>query len=72
MRAGEGSAGGERSGACTEERRGEHEIAWPQASELRADLDTTRRQLTDYAGLLAAACGVPDLRTAVPQPEPAP
>ncbi len=41
--------------------RAEHEQAWPRAAELRAELDATRRYLTDYAALLGTACGVPDL-----------
>jgi hypothetical protein len=45
--------------------RGEHERAWPQAEELRRELDVTRQTLTAYSGLLATACGVPDLLAAV-------
>ncbi len=36
------------------------------AEELRGELDVTRQTLTAYAGLLASACGVPDLLAAVP------
>jgi hypothetical protein len=43
--------------------RGEHERAWEHASDLRASLDTTRDALTQYARLMASACGVPDLLT---------
>ena len=51
--------------------RGEHERAWPQADELRRELDRTQETLTGYASLLATACGVPDLLAAVPQvPQP--
>jgi hypothetical protein len=46
--------------------RAEHERAWAHAVELRADLDETRRGLADYAGLMASACGVPDLSAAIP------
>ena len=44
-----------------ERSRGEHEMAWEYASDLRAGLDTTRDVLTQYARLMASACGVPDL-----------
>jgi hypothetical protein len=48
--------------------RGEHEKAWEYASDLRAALDTTRDALTQYANLMASACGVPDLlASAAPQ-----
>jgi hypothetical protein len=43
-----------------------HEHAWARAQELRQAIDATRQQLAQYAALLAAACGVPDLRAAVP------
>jgi hypothetical protein len=46
--------------------RGEHEKLWPQADALRTDLRETREILTEYAGLLASACGVPNLLDAVP------
>jgi hypothetical protein len=49
--------------------RGEHERAWEQASDLRADLDTTRDVLTQYARLMADACGVPDLLTSAVTPD---
>ena len=45
--------------------RREHEQAWPQIGALRGELEVTRQQLTYYAALLAAACGVPDLTAAV-------
>jgi hypothetical protein len=41
--------------------RGEHERDWEHASDLRAALDTARDVLTQYARLMADACGVPDL-----------
>lgn len=41
--------------------RGEHEKVWASASDLRAALDSTRDALTQYAHLMASACGVPDL-----------
>ena len=41
--------------------RGEHERAWEHAAGLRADLDGARDVLTQYASLMASACGVPDL-----------
>jgi hypothetical protein len=50
--------------------RAQHEQAWPQAAALRADLDATRATLTQYAALLAAACGVPDLSESMPKPVP--
>lgn len=46
--------------------RREHEHAWAQADELRAELTDTRAVLTAYADLLASACGVPNLLAAVP------
>jgi len=48
--------------------RAEHEQAWPYIAQLRAELDDTRAILTQYAALLAAACGVPDLSAAMPKP----
>jgi hypothetical protein len=48
--------------------RAEHEAAWPRADELRAELDTARSVLSQYAALLGTACGVPDLSTAIPKP----
>jgi hypothetical protein len=41
--------------------RGEHEKAWEHAGELRAALEGARDVLTQYARLMASACGVPDL-----------
>ena len=46
----------------------DHERAWPRADELRAILDDAREHLDIYATTLAAACGVPDLRAAIPPP----
>ncbi|MFE9607878.1 hypothetical protein [Streptomyces sp. NPDC006012] len=46
--------------------RRDHEQAWSRAGELRAALRDTRGVLTDYADLLADACGVPNLGAAVP------
>jgi hypothetical protein len=46
----------------------EHEQQWPRSPELRAELDTVRTVLANYAHLLATACGVPDLSSAVPKP----
>jgi len=51
-----------------ERSRVEHERQWPQADQLRADLDRTRATLASYASLLAAACGIPDLSAAIPNP----
>jgi hypothetical protein len=48
--------------------RGEHEGAWDRAGELRAALESTRELLTQYARLMAEACGVPDLLDAPPAP----
>jgi hypothetical protein len=48
--------------------RVEHEKAWPHAAQLRAELDAIRASLAQYAALLAAACGVPDLSAAMPKP----
>ena len=47
----------------------EHERQWPEAGELRAELDRTQATLASYASLLATACGIPDLSTAIPRPE---
>jgi hypothetical protein len=44
--------------------RREHELAWDRAQELRAALDTARDVVTQYARLMADACGIPDLLTA--------
>jgi hypothetical protein len=46
----------------------EYERQWPQAHELRAELERTRAVLASYASLLATACGIPDLSAAVPVP----
>lgn len=47
--------------------RGEHERAWDRAAELRAVLEECRELLSQYAKLMAAACGVPDiLNSALP------
>jgi hypothetical protein len=43
--------------------RGEHERAWDHAQEFRVALDAARDVLTQYARLMADACGVPDLLT---------
>jgi hypothetical protein len=51
-----------------ERSRSEHERAWELSADLRAALDSVRDVLTQYAGLMASACGVPDLTaTAGPQ-----
>ncbi len=52
--------------------RREHEQAWARIGALRDELETTREQLTYYAALLAAACGVPDLTATVTQTPEAP
>ena len=44
--------------------RAEHELAWEHAQELRAALDDARIALTQYARVMADACGVPDLVSA--------
>jgi hypothetical protein len=49
--------------------RAEHEQSWPHAAQLRAELDAIRGSLTQYAALLAAACGIPDLSAAMPRPQ---
>jgi hypothetical protein len=49
--------------------RGEHEGAWERARELRAALDAARDVLTQYAQLMATACGVPDLLAATNPPD---
>jgi hypothetical protein len=46
---------------------GEHETAWEQISKLREEIERTRQDLLKYATVLATACGVPDLSTAVPR-----
>lgn len=50
--------------------RQDHERAWPEADELRRDLKSTGTTIAEYATLLASACGVPDLSTAIPTPAP--
>jgi len=49
-----------------------HEDAWPRIEELRAALEKTSTILTAYTAVLAQACGVPDVRAAVPVLVPAP
>jgi hypothetical protein len=44
----------------------DHERGWDRADELRTILDDARSHLSVYANLLATACGVPDLRAAIP------
>lgn len=44
----------------------EHEDLWPRAAEMRRAIEATREVLASYATVLAEACGVPDLRAAVP------
>ncbi|GAA2606582.1 hypothetical protein [Paractinoplanes durhamensis] len=44
----------------------EHERAWEHEPLLRQDLEAARKILAEYAKLLGAACGVPDLSAAVP------
>jgi hypothetical protein len=46
----------------------DHEQAWARYDELRAVLAECRDHLAVYAALLATACGVPDLRAAIPPP----
>jgi hypothetical protein len=53
----------------TDRSRGEHERAWDRAGELRAALEATRELLTQYAQLMAEACGVPDLLKALVWPQ---
>ncbi len=48
-----------------EHSRGQHEQTWDRAPELRSALDGLRDTLSDYARLMAKACGVPDLLAAV-------
>ena len=52
----------------TDRSRGEHEHSWNRAGELRAALEATRELLTQYARLMAEACGVPDLLEALVLP----
>jgi hypothetical protein len=49
-----------------------HEDSWSRISQLRTDLDGARSVLSQYATLLATACGVPDLLPAIPTRRPAP
>jgi hypothetical protein len=49
--------------------RGQHEREWEHATELRGALNTARDVLTQYAQLMATACGVPDLLTVTGLPE---
>jgi hypothetical protein len=46
-----------------------HEQAWSGHAELRQQIDSVREILASYASVLATACGIPDLRAAVPQGE---
>jgi hypothetical protein len=46
----------------------DHERAWDHYTELCSILADCRDHLAIYAGLLATACGVPDLQAAVPTP----
>ncbi|MFF9210936.1 MULTISPECIES: hypothetical protein [unclassified Streptomyces] len=46
--------------------RREHEAAWSRSGELREELSHMRRTVMAYANTLGAACGVPDLSSAVP------
>ena len=46
---------------------GEHEAAWQRIPELRDEIERTRQDLLQYASMLAEACGIPDLSTAVPR-----
>lgn len=46
----------------------EHERAWPHAAQLREDLDHLRTTLAQWASLLAAANGIPDLTPRVTPP----
>ena len=47
--------------------RAEHEQAWPEKQALRDELNYLRAVLSRYAGVLATACGVPNLLDAVPK-----
>ena len=47
--------------------RAEHEQAWPDHQALRDELDDVCAVLSRYAGVLATACGVPNLLDAVPK-----
>ena len=50
--------------------RAAHEQAWPDHQTLRDELDDVRAVLSRYAGVLATACGVPNLLDAVPKARP--
>jgi hypothetical protein len=41
--------------------RSEHERSWDRSHDLRAALEAVGHVLSDYARLMASACGVPDL-----------
>jgi hypothetical protein len=56
------------AGRPSERSRGEHERAWEHAHDLRVALDAARDVLTQYARLMASACGVPDLLAAAAPP----
>jgi hypothetical protein len=44
-----------------------HEDSWDRIGELRAQLEQSRSVLAQYSAVLAEACGVPDLRAAIPK-----
>ncbi|MHA3702444.1 hypothetical protein ACXR2U_09675 [Jatrophihabitans sp. YIM 134969] len=44
----------------------EHERRWIEAADLRTDLERSRRELAQFSAVLAEACDVPDLTSAVP------
>ncbi|MGW1130872.1 hypothetical protein [Streptomyces griseoluteus] len=46
--------------------RREHEAAWRRNTELREELRLMQQTVIVYANTLGAACGVPDLSSAVP------
>jgi hypothetical protein len=48
--------------------RQNHERAWSHADELRRELNSLQVTISEYAALLATACGVPDLSAALPAP----
>jgi hypothetical protein len=56
------------SGRPTGRSQADHERQWDRADELRAELEQTRSVLAAYAAVLATACGIPDLSTAIPSP----
>jgi len=47
-----------------------HEDAWPRIGELRAALNEVRGVLVVYSSVLATACGVPDLSSAIASATP--